>query len=258
MPALGDPFLLKLWFQCFENVWQNEVDKVYISLSPRTDVGRKRVNKFIVEFMSKNPKIEIWENPTTSLIDQFKAPIEKCKEDIFVYVQEDAFIFKKGALNRQFEKIESGEFDIVASHQTQITGAFRFFWLNFFFAKIKDILDTDMNFDLGEYGGVDYDIMGGIHIQLQKQNKKIDFIQQTTNDWCHVNSLSSIDGYLVGNDKEILFSIPDAPTKIEILRRIGWWKTCLEVFRDECGEIGEFIHDYDLAINAIMRKVIMA
>src|SRR3990167_8758782 len=87
LPALVDPFLLKLWFQCFENVWQNEVDKVYISLSPRTDVGRKRVNKFIVEFMSKNPKIEIWENPTTSLIDQFKAPIEKCKEDIFVYVQ---------------------------------------------------------------------------------------------------------------------------------------------------------------------------
>lgn len=204
MPTPGDPFLLKFWFFLFEKYWQNEVDRLYVLYNSRMELP---VVEFVRSFMTKNPKVVfLYEDHMIEHGNAIKALVNICQEDMVMLGEDDGMIFKEGAVKEQFEKIESGKTDIVASQRQSSTlhiaeiaqqrfGTWNteaFFWPNFFFIEKKYLLETDQHFgakrfDKGEHIAelnwiVDeesaLDTFGWTSIQLRAKGLRIDLVDQ--------------------------------------------------------------------------------
>lgn len=113
LPYPGDPFLLNYWLKFFDEVWGDEVDKLYIYLNSPIE---KPVVDYIRDLCLKRPKINLQYNPQQiehgAVIDRLLGVVE---EDYVMLIEDDGFIFKKGLVNACFEAIESGEKQIVGS-----------------------------------------------------------------------------------------------------------------------------------------------
>ena len=245
LPTWGDPFLLKLWFHLFKTVWQDEVDKVYVLIDSKgTDQPKyEKVDQFIIKTLN-HPKIEVKQNTDNFWTTQFQKLITNCKEDYFAIVQDDAFIFKKGALDKQFKKIEQGKVDFIGSRIGTLSDNLETFWLNFFFARTKDVLATSMDMNVGTYKGQAYDMFGKVSMELQQNGLSFELIQQDTDEWTHVTQLSGIR-YALYRDPDKLSGVGNFK---EIMRRVGWWASCWELYQGECEEIAEFTQEYKKAI----------
>ena len=163
LPFPGDCFLLNYWLKFFDEVWGDEVDKLYIGFNSPIE---ETVLNYIKELCSSRPKIvldiQIQQMDHGPTIDRL---LDLCNEDYIMLIEDDGFIFKRGIVDLAFSKLESGEFDIVAGKR----GSCSFeilkkaqevygldyegegdqgpnFWPNFFFCSKELLLKTDRNF----------------------------------------------------------------------------------------------------------------
>ncbi len=162
LSAGGDVLLLNLAIHFFKNVWQDEVDKMYICYNGI-------IEPKVLEFAKKiavHPKIEFLYVPYPL---GFGLPFTTCfnasKEDLILLLEDDGYIYKKGLVDECFKLIESGEYDMVGSPRRSCSDGIwnkskekynldysgiddvgPNFWPNFFFCKRSDLLKTTLDF----------------------------------------------------------------------------------------------------------------
>lgn len=164
LPYPGDPFLLNYWLKFFDEIWGEEVDKLYIYLNCPAE---EAVINYIRHLCNVRPKINLQYHPAqTEHGTAIDRTLDIVTEKYVMLIEDDAFIFKKGVVDSAFKKIESGEYDIVGSKR----GSCSFeilekakekwglnyeglgdqgcnFWPNYFFSTKELLLKTDRNFN---------------------------------------------------------------------------------------------------------------
>ncbi len=163
LPYPGDPFLLHYWLQYFDIFWADEVDKLYIYLNSPIEHS---VVQYIIEMCEKRPKIKLlYKSVQFEHGDVIDETLDHIEEDLVMLIEDDCFIFKKGAVDRCFGFLESGEFDLVGSKrgscsQEILTRASQLwgldytgegdqgcnFWPNLFFSRVETLKQTDRRF----------------------------------------------------------------------------------------------------------------
>lgn len=163
LPFPGDPFLLHYWLMHFEQVWQNEVDTLYIYLNSTIEA---EVVDYIRELCSRNPKINLQYNDVQiEHGDAINRALDIVKEDYVMLIEDDAFVFKVGAVNHCFSMLEQEGVQIVGSKRMSCHGSISDkaaakwnlsylgvgdqgpnFWPCFFFSSKELLLRTDRQF----------------------------------------------------------------------------------------------------------------
>lgn len=119
LPSTGDPFILLHCIKYFEEVWQDEVDKLYVAIC--TSVDRSTIFN-IFDIIKKNPKISViyvdHQLPHGDVIDVI---LSQCSEEYVMLIEDDAIIYDTGIVNRYFMQLESGEFDVIGSERSSCT-----------------------------------------------------------------------------------------------------------------------------------------
>ena len=173
--SCGDPFLILFTHKLFKERWYDEVDEFIVCYNNHVQVPQDVIGE-VLSKLSQDPKVHIVYHPRGIGNGM---PITEMtlinKADLVLLLEDDGFIFEKGAVNENFQKIESDLCDAVGSPRfscgQEIGEASRTkygldysgygdmgcnFWPNFFFCKRKDLLKTDLNcasktFQKGEY-----------------------------------------------------------------------------------------------------------
>lgn len=145
LPTIGQTHILGEWFKSYEN-WQHEIDKLYINVAGSSHGGSLK------EMMS-------WVK----------------KDDILMFIEEDAIIFKTGIVEECFKEIEEGNYDALGSPRMSCHPEIAIaakkkwkldytgfgdkgpnYWPNFFFCKVSDLLKTDLDFGAKSWKQGDY------------------------------------------------------------------------------------------------------
>lgn len=163
LPHPADPFLFNYWLKFFNNVWGKEVDKLYILINSPME---KEVIAYMLSLVAGNDKIDCdYVDKQMEHGDALNILLEKCQEEYVMLIEDDGFIFKPSVVDACFKKLETNEFDIVASPRgscsqeiwdraKEIWGLDYSgrgdvgpnFWPNFFFTKKEILINTDRNF----------------------------------------------------------------------------------------------------------------
>lgn len=167
LPFCSDAILLVTWLRCFK-IWEDEVDHLYICNNAIVD---QSIRDWCVAQISDSPKItmiqyerQLDHGPAINLL------LDKCQENLVMLVEEDAFIFKKGQVDKCFKAIEEGQIDIVASARGSCSVEIQHraetvwgtpaqtpnFWPNFFFISRENLLRTDRHFHAKAWYEGDY------------------------------------------------------------------------------------------------------
>lgn len=163
LPHPADPFLFKYWLKLFTEVWQDEVDKLYILINSPIEFD---VVHYMMSLTIGNDKIRC--DYITKQIEHGAAIddlLSVCNEEYVMLIEDDGFIFKKGMVDKCFSDLESGEFDVLGSprgscsmeiweaardkFQLNYSGVGDMgpnFWPNYLFTKRQHLLNTDRNF----------------------------------------------------------------------------------------------------------------
>lgn len=162
LPFPGDPFLLKYWLKFFHEVWGGEVDKLYVLINSTIE---KSVIDYEVSLLD-DPKI------TTFYIDHqiehgagIDYMLERCTEEYVMLIEDDAYIFKPGWVDKYFSLLEAGQFDVIGSPRGSCSleiyelARVKFgldysglgdhgpnFWPSYLFTKRQTLLETDRIF----------------------------------------------------------------------------------------------------------------
>lgn len=113
LPFPGDPFLLNLWLKFYDNVWGDEVDKLYIYLNSSVE---KRVVRYIKDRArrSKNTMV-LYEPQMADHGESINKTLDHVKEEYLMLIEDDAIIFKSGMVDMCFSLLESDKYDIIGS-----------------------------------------------------------------------------------------------------------------------------------------------
>jgi len=293
VPSIGDPFLINLWYKLCHHYWIKEVDKIYISIDSHNEPLFGETAKYF-DTLAEDKKFKIIYNDDRGMATNFEKVFNACQENYFAFVQEDAFIFKSGELDRQFRKLEIGIVDVIGTPMQDYTSFLsndlaeqfnihnRFLlerglslWQNFLFGNWKmwslakpqfapiswkkgtkiEWLD---NYKLPEDANLD--ILVETIFKLRKYNAKFSYVAQTLmvtidafryldiNFWIHVNNLSSIMGFIVGDFGELKFS---DDIRHEMIRRVSWWCFAYKSSLDLKQIIPNFANEYLNAIEKV-------
>lgn len=167
LPSTGDPYILLHCVKYFEEVWQDEVDKLYISICSTVDPG---TIDNLVEILGRKQKIEVIRlDHGTTHGQGIDLLLTECKEDYILLVETDAIIYSRGIVDQYFSQIESGEYDLIGSERSSCTPNIidiarkrwnlnfsgigdhgPIFWPCFLWISKEHMLATDRNF--GNYG----------------------------------------------------------------------------------------------------------
>ena len=209
LPSVGDPVLMTFWWKFFNEVWADEVDELrcYLCYKPALPEYVEYIDKLV----SSHPKAIFKHLPISGYGWGQKPLIEDTEAANIMYIEDDGFIYKKGAVDEQFKKLEDDTYDIIGSprvsidmniHKAQMEKyglkeeGYDYggnFWPNFFWAKRDIILKTDMHFGgkrwkKGHYlKELDYtvqdeeegaDTQSWVSIQLRELTDKIGIVPQ--------------------------------------------------------------------------------
>lgn len=164
---VGDPNLSGFWLRFYKKFWEDEVDKVYFRLNGHS--MSQKITDYYTDKFSNYPKFDFKVLPGNDHGYGLKSAVENCTEDYIMFMEDDAWVFRKGVLGEQFKKLESGEYEVLGSPRTSIdmkiyaaqvklqpelqcvdnhgvgdTGTN--FWPNFFFVTKKALMKTDLKF----------------------------------------------------------------------------------------------------------------
>lgn len=163
---VGDPCLSGLWLRFYKQFWKDEVDKVYFRLNGM-QMSKKTIELYTEKF-SNYPDFDFKVLPGNDHGYGLKDAVENCMEDYIMFMEDDAWVFRKGALDEQFKKLESEEFELLGSPrvsldmdiyaaQRKVQPDLEFtdngigdtgtnFWPNFLFVTKKRLMETDLEF----------------------------------------------------------------------------------------------------------------
>jgi hypothetical protein len=163
LPHPADPFMLKYWLKFYNEVWKNEVDKLYVLVNSPIE---PEVAAYMKSMLMKQDKCD-WAFLPNQIehghaLDYL---LDMCQEDYVMLIEDDGFIFKGGYVARHFSQIESGEFDLIGSPRGSCSqeiwdaaqrkwgldyGGYGDvgpnFWPCYLFTHKKNLLATDRNF----------------------------------------------------------------------------------------------------------------
>lgn len=163
LPFPGDPFLLHYWLRQFDNVWQDEVDALYIY---HNSPAESTVRDYIKRMCQTRPKVRFLESfeqkEHGAVIDEM---LEVCDETHVMLIEDDCFIFRKGVIAAAFEAIEQNRKLIIGSKRgscsmeimSRAKALYNIdyegegdqgcnFWPNLFFTTKEVLVKTDRNF----------------------------------------------------------------------------------------------------------------
>ena len=163
--SCGDPFILLFALKMFRERWYDEADRYYVNINNHCGIPQEAIAELLSK-VSLDPKVHIVYHPKG--IGNGPPLTELtliAKEDLISLVEDDAFIFEPGVVNRCFQQIESDLVDIVGSPRGSCgpeiweASATKYgldytgygdvgpnWWPNFIFLKRADLLKTDLNF----------------------------------------------------------------------------------------------------------------
>lgn len=185
LPAPCDPFVLLHCLHYFYEVWQDEVDTLYICLN--SDIEYNVIADLIQ--LLNHPKIVLtYFNRTLGHGTAINEMLSLCNEDYILLIEDDSIIFKKGVVTKYFELLKNNTYDLVGSPRMSCPPAVAEylkkefdlnyegwgdkgpnFWPCFLWARKQDLLNTDRNFSATEFG----DTFVNTSIQLRKKGLKI-------------------------------------------------------------------------------------
>lgn len=166
LPFPGDPYLLHYWLGLYARFWSEEIDHLYIYLNSPIESAMVEYIKQTIDYLNPSGKIIFIYDPVQM---EHGAVINKALdlvlEDYIMLIEDDGFIFKPGIVDWCFEKLESGQYDIVGSKRGScameiLTRAQQLwglsyegegdhgpnFWPCYFFTRKETLLRTDRNF----------------------------------------------------------------------------------------------------------------
>lgn len=113
LPFPGDPFLLTYWLKMFDEVWGQDVDKLYIYLNSSVE---KVVVDYIRDLCNARPKISFqYNDKQIEHGDAINRTLDIVEEELVMLIEDDAFIFKPKTVDYCFNLLETGEAEIVGS-----------------------------------------------------------------------------------------------------------------------------------------------
>lgn len=208
LPLTGDPVVATFWWKFFSTIWQDEVDHLYVRIDDITPV-------YIAEYIRnlfEHPKVIIIPGKRRGQGEALRDLVLSSHEEYNLLVEEDAFIFREGAVKEQFERLESGEYEFLGSprescaqeiadaeykkfgviKERQMFDVGPNFWPNFVFTKNELLKKTDLNFDSKHWkagetikeidltlkNDADMDTFGWMSIQIRNLTNKIGYIPQ--------------------------------------------------------------------------------
>ena len=286
LTSIVDPFILRLWLYNFRK-WEQNVDKVYISLAPRN--GKyQAVMDYMLKVISKNPKIQIVEAGMEMNTSFHKLLTNPMPEETFLLTQDDAYIFDPGMVDACFRSIEEGWTDIVASNQftypawlneyliklypSEASQANRglAFYPNFFFGKVKDIQASKAGIHVqqwpagdNEYLGVslpetaDMDLMGAMSLELRHKGLRWQYVPQYQDGYWEQWKDKQIPWTHVTGLSSIWNGIVSGVSESNayphniMLQRLTWYVLAYEMFK--MPEIQWFVDEYKKVIDDIMK-----
>lgn len=163
LPHPADPFMLKYWLKFYNDVWKDEVDKLYVLVNSPIE---PEVAAYMKSMLMAQDKCD-WAFLPNQIehghaIDYL---LDMCQEDYVMLIEDDGFIFKKGYVSRHFRDVESGDYDLIGSPRGSCSQEISDkakeiwdldysgygdvgcnFWPNFLFTKKEYLLATDRNF----------------------------------------------------------------------------------------------------------------
>src|SRR6185312_1013844 len=163
MPSTGDPFLLAMWVDFYKRIWRSEVDRTVVLLNTDQLTDYPEVVTYCEKLLAEAgieyiicPK-RVNHGPALDMLLSYIADSNPLEVGI---MEEDAFVFGKGAVQDCFSLLSTNDFDIVASRRgscsqwlielgkslwgTEDHGPN--FWPNFYFGHYRDLVSTDRNF----------------------------------------------------------------------------------------------------------------
>lgn len=190
LPLSGDPFVACLWLKFFKEVWQDEIDTLYVCYNSDID---KNIADFVMKKF-EHPKIKFtYLNHPAGASCALDTYFDQSKEETILLIEEDGFVYKKGLLDSLFKKIESGEYDAIGSPRMSCTPGISQatltkynldysgvgdkgpnFWPNFFFVKRKDLERTDKFF--GAKSWQKGEIIPGLDLKVEESETGDTFV----------------------------------------------------------------------------------
>src|SRR3990167_6731078 len=207
--AIGDPVTIPLFFDLFKTRWADEVDELLLYVNHA--YIEPRFLEFISDLVSGHPKVKFKYINKGGYGGAQTELTQDAQGDYLLYMEEDCWIDKPGAIDKWFKKLEDGTYDIADSPRTAINmdvhkreeevfGLLknRFdegcnFWPNLFFARKDLMMKTDLDFmskdwKQGQYikeldynileDGTGADTQSWISIQLRAMTNKIGLVPQ--------------------------------------------------------------------------------
>lgn len=98
------PPILRLWLETYRK-WQNEVDKLYIAVD---NWNIPEARGYFLNLIKEFPNAVILEN-TRGWPDSYADAYKQSKEDNFLIMHDDTFVYKKGIVDNYFKIAEQGE-----------------------------------------------------------------------------------------------------------------------------------------------------
>ena len=165
LTSSSDPFLMSLCYRMFKERFYDEVNSFRINLNNCSRFPVE-VTQELISNLIKDPKVKLIYRPEGGDPGQaIRELLITATEDTVMLLEEDAYIFNPGTVDKYFSMIESGETDLIGSPRgscgneiwdvsgkkygldyTKYGDNGANFWPNFLFCKRKDMLKTDLNF----------------------------------------------------------------------------------------------------------------
>lgn len=163
VPAIGDPYLLGLWFDK-ARYFIDEVDEVVVGIDKKSDDPLiTELNHRLLEWLNAMPKVRAFISKEAGMVRTFENVMAECRGEYFAIIQEDAYVFKAGEVDRHFAIVESGLADVVGTpmycysaelievisdyannYEREMLNTRGYsLWQNFLFAKYSDYLSTN-------------------------------------------------------------------------------------------------------------------
>lgn len=173
LPHPADPFLLKYWLKFYNEIWRDEVDKLYIFINSPME---EPVIEYMRSLVADDPKIKLmYVGYQIEHGAAIKEMLEACEETEVMLIEDDGFIFKKGVVDVMFELLETQGMDVVGSprgscsqvilDQAKERWGLNYdgmgdkgcnFWPNFLFAHKATLLATDRFYGARAWNKGDY------------------------------------------------------------------------------------------------------
>ncbi len=115
LPFPGDPFLINYWLKFYDNIWGQEIDKLYIYLNSPIE---KPVVDYIRDRIGRSKNINFTYNDTQiEHGDAINRTLDLITEEYLMLIEDDAIVFRSGMVDECFSLLESGNYDIIGSRR---------------------------------------------------------------------------------------------------------------------------------------------